>query len=175
MNLKIKGWLVTEGDEMYYLYNTLPHRRTDSFFTETGADLDCSGPSGDTTYVTEWRDKRDAVLVIEKGKIENVIKKKLTKDEMQRGILEIEFSSKKIIDIKWTELKNDEIEELDENIVEKEIIATFQQHCYSIENGWIKPRNFSDIGESVAEDIFDKFTEMEWLRKEYDKTKVNIN
>ena len=182
MKLKIEGWLVTEGEGKYYLYPILPHRRTDSNFHETGGwGRDCTGdPDGYTTYTTYWTEKNKVILTIEKNEIKKIFTKdsqylilpELTEEEMQRGIMEIEFDSEGVISVDWKELKNDEIEDLDGNIVRKKVIEIFQRHCYSNEDGWVKPRDFSVIGRDVSEDIFDDFTNYGWLKKEYNKTKV---
>lgn len=180
MKLKIEGWLVTEGEGEYYLCSTLPYRRTDSDFHQTGGDSDCSGFDGYTTYTTYWDKKNKLLLTIGKNEIKKIFIKnsqylilpELTKEEMQRGIMEIEFDSKGVISVDWKELKNDEIENLSETIVRNKIIEIFQKHCYSNEDGWIKPREFSVIGRDVSEDIFDDFTKYGWLKKDYDKTRV---
>ncbi len=131
MKLKIEGWLVTEGED-YYLYPFLPHRRTDSYFHETGSwGRDCTGdPDGYTTYTTYWDKKNKSILTIEKNKIKNIFTKEsqylilpeLTEEEMQRGIMEIVFDSEGIISMDWERLKNDEVEELSETIFKDIVI-----------------------------------------------------
>lgn len=179
MKLKIEGWLVTEGKDDYYLYPFLPNRRTDSYFHETGSrGRDCSNdPDGYTTYTTYWAEKNKVILTIKKAEINKIFTKEhqlLNKEEMQRGIMEIEFDSEGIISVDWKELKNDEIKKLDRDIVRKKIIDIFQRHCYSNEDGWVKPRDFSVIGRDVSESIFDEFTNYEWLKKDYNKNKCKI-